>query len=205
MVRCIQSLNCITLMKISVSALICAVLGGCSTGLPSPSHFGRQPINQGAHVTTVPTATRGALQEPRPPLPGASAADVRIPINGAVEVYPAAERTPARVGTEQVFSIYYTPGGTRFQSDQATEHTLRALAPHASHVEIIGRTDGSAPTSADDEIALRRVTAVRRFLLSQGADPTKIYLQYASATDYVGDNTTSFGRSQNRRVDIRVK
>ncbi|WP_429002394.1 OmpA family protein [Xanthomonas euvesicatoria] len=130
---------------------------------------------------------------------------MRTPINGPAEVYPSAERTPGRAGTEQVFSIYYTPSGTKFQTDQATEHTLRTLARQASHIEIIGRTDGSAPSSADDEIALRRVTAARRFLLSQGADPTKIYLQYASATDYVGDNTTSFGRSQNRRVEIRVK
>ncbi|WP_157860836.1 OmpA family protein [Xanthomonas phaseoli] len=130
---------------------------------------------------------------------------MRTPINGASAVYPVAERTPADVGTEQVFSIYYTPSGTKFQPDQATERTLRTLARQASRIEIIGRTDGNAPTSADDEIALRRVTAARRFLLSQGADPTKIYLQYASAIDYIGDNTTSFGRSQNRRVEIRVK
>lgn len=146
-----------------------------------------------------PPSEAGSLPSP------ATTPDARTRINTSVAVYAATDRAGATVSAEEVFNVYYTSSGTRFEPDQATERRLLAIGTHAARIEIIGRTDGDKPNPADDEIALRRVIAARKFFLAHGADPTTIYLQYASATDYVGDNTTSFGRSQNRRVEIRIK
>jgi outer membrane protein OmpA-like peptidoglycan-associated protein len=101
--------------------------------------------------------------------------------------------------------VYYSASGTKFEPDAATVRDLRAAARTAARIELIGRTDGEKPSVADESVALKRVLAARKFLTDQGADPTRIFLQYASATDYTGDNSTAFGRSQNRRVDIHIE
>lgn len=209
MIRCGRSLQPSSHMKNTLVAVTCIFLAGCAGSLPSPSHFGRQPVNQGAHVVTLSPPAAGPAAPVRQSQPVATTlfqGETRSPINGrkAAETYRTLD-APRHAMAERVFSVYYTASGTKFEPDAATGRDLRAVARTAARIELIGRTDGEKPSASDESIALKRVLAARRFLVDQGVDPTRIYLQYASATGYVGDNSTAFGRSQNRRIDIRIE
>lgn len=108
---------------------------------------------------------------------------------------------PARSRT---FSVYFPYNGTDFHlsADNATQ--LFPLLGNARRVEVRGRTDGQRPSAADEKIALKRALAAQRFLIGQGVLPAIISVNYVSAGDYVADNFSTVGRSQNRRVDIEV-
>ena len=103
-----------------------------------------------------------------------------------------------------MFKVHYPAGGTRFEPDPAITKDLVAAVRAAQRIEVYGRTDGERASAADEAIALKRAAGARDYLVQIGADPRRIFLQYVSAADYLGDNTTAFGRSQNRRVEIHV-
>jgi outer membrane protein OmpA-like peptidoglycan-associated protein len=104
----------------------------------------------------------------------------------------------------QTFSAHFPFNGTNFQlSADESAHLLPLLAK-AHRVEIRGRTDGQHPSAADEKIALNRALAAQRYLIGQGVSPAIISVNYVSAGDYVADNLSTAGRSQNRRVDIEV-
>ena len=42
------------------------------------------------------------------------------------------------------------------------------------------------------------------YLIARGVSPLKIMVNFASASDFVADNSTPEGRYQNQRVDIEV-
>lgn len=57
---------------------------------------------------------------------------------------------------------------------------------------------------ADEALALRRALSARQYLIARGVSPLKIMVNFASATDFVADNSTPEGRYQNQRVDIEL-
>jgi len=42
------------------------------------------------------------------------------------------------------------------------------------------------------------------YLVARGVSPLKITLNYASAADFIAENTTAVGRHQNQRVEIDI-
>ena len=110
-------------------------------------------------------------------------------------------KPPAR---SQTFSIYFPFKGTNFRLSADDSAQLLPLLSNARRVEVRGRTDGKRPNAGDAKIALNRALAAQRFLIGQGVSPAIISVNYVSAGDYVADNFSAVGRSQNRRVDIEV-
>ena len=47
--------------------------------------------------------------------------------------------------------------------------------------------------------ALRRALSPRQYLIARGVSPLKIMVNFASASDFVADNSTPEGRHQNQR------
>ena len=92
----------------------------------------------------------------------------------------------------------------RCRATAAASWQLLPLLGNARRVEVRGRTDGQHPHAGDEKIALNRALAAQRFLIGQGVSPAIISVNYVSAGDYVADNFSAVGRSQNRRVDIVV-
>lgn len=72
-------------------------------------------------------------------------------------------------------------------------------------VEVQGYTDKTGGAQYNDALSQQRAEEVSRYLVSQGKIPlrsiTQIGLGYAQP---VGDDKTREGRSQNRRVEVRV-
>ncbi|WP_242468398.1 OmpA family protein [Burkholderia plantarii] len=56
----------------------------------------------------------------------------------------------------------------------------------------------------DEALALRRALSARSYLVARGVSPLKIMVNFASAADFVADNSTAEGRRENQRVDIEV-
>jgi hypothetical protein len=77
-------------------------------------------------------------------------------------------------------------------------------ARNAALVAIRARTSLEKLSSKDEKLALARATAARSYLIARGVSPLKITLNYASATDFVADNSTAEGRMKNQRVEIDI-
>lgn len=71
-------------------------------------------------------------------------------------------------------------------------------------IYISGRTSTLRPSAADEALALRRALSARSYLVARGVSPLKIMVNFASAADFVADNSTAEGRRENQRVDIEV-
>jgi outer membrane protein OmpA-like peptidoglycan-associated protein len=104
----------------------------------------------------------------------------------------------------RTFSVHFPYNSTNFQLSTDDAAQLLPLLGNARRVEVRGRTDGQHPHAGDEKIALNRALAAQRFLIGQGVSPAIISVNYVSAGDYVADNFSAVGRSQNRRVDIEV-
>jgi outer membrane protein OmpA-like peptidoglycan-associated protein len=100
-------------------------------------------------------------------------------------------------------SVSFPDSGTTFKpTAEATE--LLADAQHAAIIYINGRTSTSRPSAADEALALRRALSARAYLVARGVSPLKIMVNFASAADFVADNSTAEGKRENQRVDIEV-
>jgi len=167
-------------MRTLVILASAVILTACSSPPKPPVVDGsnRQTIN--THETAEVIALRARAQ----------AAPVAVHL-----VPPTASRT---------VSVHFPYSSTRFQINaNETAHLLQLLSK-ARRVEVRGRTDGQRPSAPDEKIALNRALAAKRYLIGQGVSPAIISVNYVSAGDYVADNYSAIGRTQNRRVDIEV-
>ncbi len=99
--------------------------------------------------------------------------------------------------------VTFDNGGVAFRPSADSAATL-AGAKDAALVSIRGRTSTGVPTVKDEALALARAAAARAYLIARGVSPLKITLNYASAADFIADNTTAAGRRQNQRVEIDI-
>ncbi|MFB6404363.1 OmpA family protein [Pseudomonas putida] len=107
--------------------------------------------------------------------------------------------TPIKSGV----SVSFPDSSATFQpTPEALE--LLADARNAAIIYISGRTSTLRPSAADEALALRRALSARSYLVARGVSPLKIMVNFASAADFVADNSTAEGRRENQRVDIEV-
>jgi len=100
-------------------------------------------------------------------------------------------------------SISFSNSRSRFTPDSETREILLD-AKDASMIIINGRTSTNQPSRSDESLALKRALSARRYLIKKGVSPLKIMINYASAVDYITDNSTPEGRLENQRVDIEL-
>ncbi len=68
----------------------------------------------------------------------------------------------------------------------------------------IGHTDGIGSVAYNQRLSVRRAEAVKKYLVSKGIEPNRIYTEGKGKKQPVADNKTSAGRAKNRRVEIEV-
>lgn len=100
-------------------------------------------------------------------------------------------------------SVSFPDSSTTFRPDASTAELL-AEAKGAAMIYVSGRTSTLRPSAADEALALRRALSARQYLIARGVSPLKIMVNFASASDFVADNSTPEGRYQNQRVDIEI-
>jgi outer membrane protein OmpA-like peptidoglycan-associated protein len=72
------------------------------------------------------------------------------------------------------------------------------------HIEVIGHTDIMGSVEYNQQLSLRRAKAVQDWLVGKGISPDRLSFTGYGSTQPVASNETSLGRSQNRRVEIKV-
>jgi OOP family OmpA-OmpF porin len=71
-------------------------------------------------------------------------------------------------------------------------------------LDIIGYTDSTGPEAYNEQLSLRRATAVKDYIVSQGVDPAIIDVSGKGEADPVASNATREGRAKNRRVEVHI-
>ena len=169
-------------------------LASCSTQPPRLNGRHRQPVN-----TAVPPATQPAVAQDANVEPPATSAPVSGPTPGQIVAI-----TDAAPADTRVFRMHFASGRADFRVPSTMEPDLLALARSAQRVLVKGRTDGQAYSAGDEQVALSRALRARHYLIAHGVEATRIDVQFASAADYLAENTSSTGRAQNRRVEIEL-
>ena len=74
----------------------------------------------------------------------------------------------------------------------------------AIRLRVIGHTDNVGGTASNERLSLARATAVRDHLTTRGLANSALSVEGRGEMEPTGDNRTSAGRAQNRRVEIFV-
>ncbi len=80
----------------------------------------------------------------------------------------------------------------------------RAELSSAKTIKITGHTDSSGKAEYNQKLSVKRAEAVRDYLISLGADASKMEVAGMGATKPIADNKTAAGRANNRRVEVEV-
>jgi OmpA-OmpF porin, OOP family len=81
---------------------------------------------------------------------------------------------------------------------------VRAEMDSARTIKITGHTDSSGKAEYNQKLSVKRAEAVRDYLISLGADASKMEVSGMGATKPIADNKTKEGRAKNRRVEVEV-
>ena len=78
-----------------------------------------------------------------------------------------------------------------------------ASIPNVS-VEVAGHTDSQGDAGYNQNLSQQRAETVRRYLISKGVSASRLSATGYGESQPVADNSSSAGRAQNRRVELRV-
>jgi len=70
--------------------------------------------------------------------------------------------------------------------------------------KIEGFCDSRGPKAYNDKLSVERAVTVKNYLVSKGVNADGLMTEGFGKTNFVGDNSTSKGRAENRRVEIKV-
>jgi outer membrane protein OmpA-like peptidoglycan-associated protein len=74
----------------------------------------------------------------------------------------------------------------------------------AVQVKVEGHTDNRGPLAANQSLSKKRAESVRQYILQRGISASRIESVGFGPTRPIGNNTTEFGRSLNRRTEIVI-
>ncbi len=86
------------------------------------------------------------------------------------------------------------------------DKTARILKEYdQTRIQIEGHTDNVGSEKYNMDLSLRRADAVAQYLVSQGVNSDRIRTVGFGETEPVADNSTAWGRAQNRRVEMHLE
>jgi outer membrane protein OmpA-like peptidoglycan-associated protein len=116
-----------------------------------------------------------------------------------------------RAGNQIILNM---PSNITFAIDQATvqpgfNETLVSVGLvlkkfDKTILDVYGYTDNTGTVPHNLDLSQRRAVAVATIISSQGVDQRRIYVSGKGEDDPIASNATESGRSQNRRVEIRI-
>jgi len=141
-----------------------------------------------------------------------SAGEARAAADNAGARAEAIDRASRRLVYEVVLSedkTKFTSGRAMLTPEATTEidRLVQALQtePKNVYLEIEGHTDSTGATTYNERLGLERAEAVKRYLYEQHSIPLhKMNVISYGESKPLAPNTTRDGRSQNRRVVIKV-
>ena len=94
------------------------------------------------------------------------------------------------------------PGG-KAELNNLAEH-LKRQALSVVDIDIVGHTCSLGSEEYNQDLSLRRATAVKEYIVSMGVDGGIIDVGGMGEMDPIASNDTEAGRMQNRRVEVHV-
>ena len=156
----------------------------------------------GAAPSAAPRAAAAAPAMAEAPAPEvALAPSAPPPVPAPVAQTPASEKVT--FASDALFdfdkSVIKPEGRTRLD-----ELTTRQRGVAVEAIIATGHTDSVGGERYNDRLSLRRAEAVKAYLLSLGAEATRIFVEGKGEKQPVANNATAEGRTQNRRVEIEL-
>ena len=74
----------------------------------------------------------------------------------------------------------------------------------STYIDILGHTDSTGADSYNQTLSVNRANAVRDYLSARGVQSARMATVGYGETQPIADNSTEYGRAQNRRVEIKV-
>lgn len=173
--------------KLSIVGLSAALLTACSAPQPPAINGPLVSVNQTKPLTDIEQQTQ-----------------LLFMMNQQLEsLITLTAKPPLKEPTSTRFNVYYPYNVSSFKTTPEL-NVIVEKAKTAKRINVLARTDGFKPTERDKYVAMSRATNVRNYLVNNGINPTRIFVNYAAATDYVDSNLTTKGRANNRRVEIEL-
>ena len=126
--------------------------------------------------------------------------DLRNRLNAALPTEETDRGLVSEVGGVQFAT------GTANLNASAREGLARFAGIVASYpglrFNVEGHTDATGSLATNNELSLRRASAVREYLIGQGIAPERIDVAGLGPSRPIEDNSTDQGRARNRRVEI---
>ena len=148
------------------------------------------------------------------PLPPVAVAQVPAPAPAAVPAPAPVPPAPVVVAAPAPVLTMTLQAGTLFDFDKsvlkpAGKAALDGLVTDMSKVNVetviaVGHTDAIGTDAYNRSLSLRRVEAVKAYLVSKGVPADRIKTEGKGESQPVASNQTREGRAQNRRVEIEV-
>jgi outer membrane protein OmpA-like peptidoglycan-associated protein len=193
-----------TILKyLAVLPLMALLLAGCKSAPPtSPTPKARDSIawiNRQFKTCSgkdCPTPTRKTLAVVAlPPAPK----EVPPPIAEVPKVVPPVVPSDETV-TATIFFEFAKDAPSA--DGQMALNRLAAIAAHAKHIELEGRTDDIGSKAYNDCLAQRRAEFVRSWLLNHGI-AAEMVVRAEGLCCYLDTASTETARRNNRRVEVR--
>lgn len=73
-----------------------------------------------------------------------------------------------------------------------------------SIIDVYGHTDSTGSDAYNQRLSEQRAQAVTNYLVSRGVSSARLRWQGFGETQPIADNATEYGRSKNRRVEIKI-
>lgn len=93
--------------------------------------------------------------------------------------------------------------------NEGSRTSLRKLAANLAanpqtNIQIVGHTDNTGSDRVNDPLSVNRAKSVFDYLTSQGVTNSRMEYAGRGSKDPIADNSTAFGRQENRRVEIYI-
>ncbi len=91
------------------------------------------------------------------------------------------------------------------QSEIILQNVARVLKKYPDEkIEILGHTDNWGSDDYNMDLSERRAISVRKYLIAQGVDSTRLFTAGCGERMPIADNNTSEGRAINRRIEFSI-
>jgi len=125
-------------------------------------------------------------------------------VDDAVDLRTVCTRAFANFDAGQ---INFEESSTEFRASALPRlERLMALASACenSRVSITGHTDATGSVAWNQRLSLQRANAVGDYLVAGGVDRARLVVSGAGSSNPIADDGTHYGRSLNRRIDIKL-
>lgn len=121
-------------------------------------------------------------------------------------VWIAKPKTLERVGDKMIVRFPYNSVEKDFDEkvDDYLDKLSVQLKETGDRVLLVGHTDNRGGHENNAILGMRRAKMIRDILVQKGVSPNKIFTKTKGETEPIDVNTTSEGRHNNRRTEIKV-